>query len=489
MKNKLDVKYQFTKIARDLYNVYDSTNNEGAFLNTKDLCDTLVQKRGGAALTQDIYDMLDGAENGHTFGITESALTINKSASTNGIEPWKLAEVDGQEVFVSASTGCDVEDEDEDKLKKKASLNKPVHTYKVAIHTGTLAKTARAHDILKNAGYGDEDLYINPANPDTVVVTVKDDKSPSQVQKAMCDKMNGGYVTVDCDDIECCHDFCDCGCEPFDYPDMKEGEFVLIIPNNKPMFATSADSLRDYATANNFADFKVCAADGSAVYDSALKDAIKEIDEVMPKQQVNAEVNVNNLDDEQSQQATAIIENGGRAFILTKDGKNIVCNANDLYKYKKDGWEYIGESFDGGSYVSDNIQKGADLNTDPTVYEDEQTGEVFTQEQLNNDPNKENRSLKPHTVNSQYINDMFKEASTIELSLAQKNLLRAAFHYCGFEKVAYLSDDSFSIKAGEAVVTVSNDKATSLPLALFNDAALGEDSKEKEALKTDSILG
>ena len=418
MKNKLDVKYQFTKIARDLYNVYDSTNNEGAFLNTKDLCDTLVQKRGGAALTQDIYDMLDGAENGHTFGITESALTINKSASTNGIEPWKLAEVDGQEVFVSASTGCDVEDDDEDKLKKKASLNKPVHTYKVAIHTGTLAKTARAHDILKNAGYGDEDLYINPANPDTVVVTVKDDKSPSQVQKAMCDKMNGGYVTVDCDDIECCHDFCDCGCEPFDYPDMKEGEFVLIIPNNKPMFATSADSLRDYATANNFADFKVCAADGSAVYDSALKDAIKEIDEVMPKQQVNAEV-------------------GGNKVVL----------------------------------------------------EDENTGEVFTEEQLAMDPNKNTRTLKTREVTTSAIEDMFKEAKTIDLSLADKNFLRAAFHYGGFEKVAYLSEDSFTIKAGEAVVTVENDKASFLPLAIFNDVALGEDSKEKEEAKSDSILG
>lgn len=414
MKNKFDVRYQFTKIARDLYNVYDSTTNTGAFLNTKDLCDDLVQKRGGVALTQDIYDMLEGADNGHTFGITESALEINKAASADGIEPWKLAEVDGKEVFVSASTGLEVEDDD--KLTKKASLNKPVHTYKVAIHTGTLAKTARAHDILIGAGYTDENMYINPANPDTVVVTVQDEQGPSQVQKAMCDKMNGGYVDVTTDDIECCHDYCPCGCEPFDYPDMKADEFVLIIPNNKPMFATSADSLRDYATANNFNTFKVCAADGSSVYDSAMKEVSDEIDEVMP-------------------------------------------------------------------------QKQADLNTDPTVYEDEQTGEVFTQEQLNNDPNKENRSLKPHTVNSQYINDMFKEASTIELSLAQKNLLRAAFHYCGFEKVAYLSEDSFSIKAGEAVVTVDNDKATSLPFALFNDVSLGEDSKEKEDLKSDSILG
>lgn len=417
MKNKFDVRYQFTKIARDLYNVYDSTSNTGVFLNTKDLCDDLVQKRGGVALTQDIYDMLEGADNGHTFGITESALEINKAASADGIEPWKLAEVDGKEVFVSASTGLEVEDDD--KLTKKASLNKPVHTYKVAIHTGTLAKTARAHDILIGAGYTDENMYINPANPDTVVVTVQDEHGPSQVQKAMCDKMNGGYVDVTTDDIECCHDFCPCGCEPFDYPDMKPEEFVLIIPNNKPMFATSADSLRDYATANNFSTFKVCASDGSSVYDSAMRDAIKEIDKSMPQPQ----------------------------------------------------------------------EKTADLTTDKAVFEDKNTGEVFTKEQLDADPNKATRTLQTHEVNSQYINDMFKEASTIELSLAQKNLLRAAFHYCGFEKVAYISEDSFSIKAGEAVITVDNDKASSLPFALFNDIALGEDGKEKEDLKSDSILG
>lgn len=472
MKNKFDVRYQFTKIARDLYNVYDSTTNTGAFLNTKDLCDDLVQKRGGVALTQDIYDMLEGADNGHTFGITESALEINKAASADGIEPWKLAEVDGKEVFVSASTGLEVEDDD--KLTKKASLNKPVHTYKVAIHTGTLAKTARAHDILIGAGYTDENMYINPANPDTVVVTVQDEQGPSQVQKAMCDKMNGGYVDVTTDDIECCHDFCPCGCEPFDYPDMKADEFVLIIPNNKPMFATSAGSLRDYATANNFDNFKVCAADGSSVYDSAMKEVSDEIDEVMP-QAKTAEYDG----------FTYTVKQDGTMEIYTPDNRLVAEIPDCAGKTEQELEKLMFEVLDESSFS----KKTADLNTDPTVYEDENTGEVFTQEQLNNDPNKENRSLKPHTVNSQYINDMFKEASTIELSLAQKNLLRAAFHYCGFEKVAYLSEDSFSIKAGDAVITVDNDKASSLPFALFNDVALGEDSKEKETLKSDSILG
>jgi hypothetical protein len=485
MKNKFDVRYQFTKIARDLYNVYDSTTNTGAFLNTKDLCDDLVQKRGGVALTQDIYDMLEGADNGHTFGITESALEINKAASADGIEPWKLAEVDGKEVFVSASTGLEVEDDD--KLTKKASLNKPVHTYKVAIHTGTLAKTARAHDILIGAGYTDENMYINPANPDTVVVTVQDEQGPSQVQKAMCDKMNDGYVDVTADDIECCHDFCPCGCEPFDYPDMKADEFVLIIPNNKPMFATSADSLRDYATANNFDNFKVCAADGSSVYDSAMRDAIKEIDEAMPQNQKTAEQTYKiRLKKEHEQDAPEL---AGKVLewtmpqILEEINKD---HSDQWTNYDASDWQ---EGLNEWTWYEPVEEKTADLTTDKTVFEDENTGEVFTKEQLDADPNKANRTLKTHEVNSQYINDMFKEASTIELSLAQKNLLRAAFHYCGFEKVAYLSEDSFSIKAGDAVITVDNDKASSLPFALFNDVALGEDSKEKEDLKSDSILG
>lgn len=489
MKNKFDVRYQFTKIARDLYNVYDSTTNTGAFLNTKDLCDDLVQKRGGVALTQDIYDMLEGADNGHTFGVTESALQINKAASADGIEPWKLAEVDGKEVFVSASTGLEVEDDE--KLNKKASLNKPVHTYKVAIHTGTLAKTARAHDILIGAGYTDENLYINPANPDTVVVTLQDEKGPSQVQKAICDKMNGGFVDVTTDDIECCHDFCDCGCEPFDYPDMKADEFVLIIPNNKPMFATNADSLRDYATANKFDNFKVCAADGSSVYDSAMRDAIKEIDEVMPQEKKAEESSANktykirlkpeyNADDP---------ENAGKVLEWTMPQilEEINKDRSDAWTpYDESDWQ---EGLTEWTWYEPAEEVTADLTTDNTVFEDESTGEVFTKEQLDADPNKENRTLKTHEVNAKYLNNMFSVEPTIELSLAQKNLLRAAFHYCGLQKVAYLSEDSFSIKAGDAVITVDNDKATSLPFALFNDVALGEDSKEKEDLKSDSILG
>lgn len=409
MNNKFDVKYQFTKIARDLYNVYDSTTNSGAFLNTKDLCEDLVQKRGGFPLSQEMYDMLDGANNGHTFGVTESALNITKTASSGGIEPWKLMEVDGQEVFVSASTGLEVDDDD-DKLNKKASLNKPVHTYKVAIHTGTLAKTARAHDILIDSGYTDEDLYINPANPDTVVVTVNDSQYPSQIVKQVVDKMNGGFVDVKPEDVECCHDYCDCGTDLFDYPDMKDGEFVLIIPNNKPMFSTNAESLRDYAVANNFSQFKVCASDGSSVYDEALRDALQEVNEALPKNQVNAELN-------------------------------------------------------------------------NTVFEDENTGEVFTPEQLEADPNKNTRTLKTREITAQSIKDMFGGAEVITLTLANKNLLRTALKSFGFEKVAYLSDDSFSIKAGDAVVTVDNNRATYLPFAI-----LDKDLDEEKEKKAESLL-
>lgn len=415
MKNNFDVKYQFTKVAQDLYNVYDSSKREGEFKNTKELCDFLIQKRGGISLNQEMYDILSGAENGHTFGICESALTINKVAKAHGIEPWKLAEVDGQEVFVSASTGLEV-DEDDKKLNKKASLNRTAHTYKVAIKTGALAKTTRAYSVLTDSGYTDEDMYINPASPDSIVLNVTSEEVPSKVLKEMLDLLNGGFIGLSEKDLECCHDYCECGETIFDYPDMLDDDFVLIVPNNNPMFAKSAESLRDYATANNFSDFKVCAADGSSVYDSAMKDAIKEIDEAMPQ------------------------------------------------------------------------EKQADLSTNPTVFEDTNTGEVFTQEQLDADPNKKDRTLKPHTVSAQYINDMFKESSTVELSLANKNILRSAVLYLGFEKLAFLSEDSFSIKAGDAVVTVDNNKATMLPFGLYLDSLCKDvDCVEKEE-DTDSIL-
>lgn len=411
MENKFDVKYQFTKVASDLYNVYDSSSNTGEFLNTKSLCDTLIQKRGGVALTPEIYEMLEGAENGHTFGITESALTINKSAKFHGIEPWKLSEVNGEQVFVAASTGCEVDEEK--KVKKTASLHSKKHTFKVAIHTGTLEKTARVHSILKSSGYTDEDMYINPANPDTVVLTIEDDKKPSVIKNDLKNKINEGYANICDNDIDCCHDYCDCGEELFDFPDMREGEFVLIIPNVKPMMSTNVDTLKEYAIANSYPTFKVCASDGSTVYDTAMKEAIKEIDESMPQNQKTAEQD---------------------------------------------------------------------------VFQDTNTGEVFTEEQLKADPNK-NRTLQQKKLNAEEILNMFKEASVIELSTSDKNLLLAALNYCGFEKVAYLSDDAFSIKAGEAVVTVDNNKATYLPLSIFDDIDCLEKSVKKEETESDSILG
>lgn len=414
MTKKFDVKYQFTKVAQDMYNLYDSFNKEGSFKNTKELCDFLVNTRGGASLNTDTYEMLSGMEIGDSLGITSSALEITKTAKVQGIEPWKIANVDGQEVFVSASTGCEVDDDDEEeKLHKKASLNKVKHTYKVAIHTGTLAKTAAAHGILENDGYCDDQMYINPGNPDTVVVTVESDETPSQVKNQFLNRMNKDFLGLESDDIECCHDYCNCGQQIFDFPDMKEDEFVLLIPNNRPMFGSEKD-LREYVDANNFPTFKVCASNGSTVYDEALRESLNEAKKVEPKNDVHVEAK--------------------------------------------------------------------------TVFEDESTGEVFTPEQLESDANKANRSLKMKDLNAS-IKDLFSKEATVDLDLADKNLLRAALHYFNFEKVAYLSDDSFTIKAGDAVITVDNDKATMLPLALFNDRALGEDSKVKEETKTDSILG
>jgi hypothetical protein len=222
-----------------------------------------------------------------------------------------------------------------------------------------------------------------------------------------------------------------------------------------------------------------------------MKDAIKEIDEAMPQEKKAEDAIANktykirlkpehNADDP---------ENAGKVLEWT-----MPQILEEINKERSDAWTPYDESdwqegLTEWTWYEPAEEVTADLSTDKTVFEDTNSGEVFTKEQLDSDPNKDSRTLKTHEVSSQYINDMFKEASTIELSLAQKNLLRAAFHYCGFEKVAYLSEDSFSIKAGDAVITVDNDKATSLPFALFNDVALGEDSKEKEEAKSDLILG
>lgn len=413
MKNNFSIKYDITKVANDLYSVYNTTDKTSSFETTKGLCDFIVEKRGGVTLNKSFYDVLESMESSDSFSISDDALKINKQAKFQGIEPWKLANIDGQEVFISASTGCEVdEEEDDDSIKKSASLKEKEHTYKVAIHTGGIDKTVRACEILNKSGYKDSDLYVNIANPDSLVVSVKSTKLPSIVANNMKDLLGQGLVEVNNSDISCCHDFCDCGEDLFDFPDMRKDDFVLIIPGIKHMYGENSDSLKEYAIANNYTNFKICASDGSSVYDTAMREALEEADKAMP-----------------------------------------------------------------------NIDKDA---SEDDVFVDKNTGEVFNQQQVKDNPNMQGRQLDVKKLSTE-INNMFLNGDTISLSTINKNILRAAMNYYNYKKLAYLSQDSFSIVAGEAVITVDNNKASRIPLPSVEEY-LFENTKEEEKAKLDTLL-
>lgn len=509
MKNN-EIKQQFTKIAEDLYSTFDSVSKTGDFKSTKELCDYLVGLRGGKPLSNEFYSLLDNTSIGESFGVTSSALQINKKASDK-VEMWKLADVNGQMVFVANDTGLELEEEDDKDINKIASLHKQAkdfsdtfkdlgdflgdqlgsikdksekrqafyeelngirkvlmkledyasedeknadldelnsdldeavksavnvfnayknegqslddfikengieiddeidtkalelikqkvgktasiirHTYKVAIKTGSLAKTALVSDLLKAQGYTEDDLFINP-NKDTVVVDMKSDLVPSKLTDQVANNLNNSYAGIPACNIECCHDYCNCGHEPFDYPGLGADEFILIIPNGKNMIGQDIKTLTDYASANEIPTFKIHASNGDVVYDS----------------------------EEAKLQDTEITKEGEKA-------------------YQKDD----------GTIIS---QKELDL--DPTALSEGENVKVV--------------EVSDTTVNA-FVNNLVNKKTAI-LSFADKNLLKYALRKGLVEKVAYLSDESFAIKAGDSVITVENDKANVIPPGAFSD--------------------
>lgn len=508
MKNN-EIKQQFTKIAEDLYSTFDSVSKIGDFKSTKELCDYLVGLRGGKPLSNEFYSLLDNTSIGESFGVTSSALQINKKASDK-VEMWKLADVNGQMVFVANDTGLELEEEDDKDINKTASLHKRAkdfsdtfkdlgdflddqlgsikdksekrqafyeelngirkvlmkledyasedeknadldelnsdldeavksavnvfntyknegqslddfikengieiddetdtkalelikqkvgktasiirHTYKVAIKTGSLAKTALVSDLLKSQGYTEDDLFINP-NKDTVVVDMKSDLVPSKLTDQVANNLNNSYAGIPACNIECCHDYCNCGHEPFDYPGLGADEFILIVPNGKNMIGQDIKTLTDYASANEIPTFKIHASNGDVVYDS----------------------------EEAKLQDTEITKEGEKAFEI--DG--------NIFTFQK-------------------------VNDDPNILPTDQDVKVV--------------EVSDTAVNA-FVNNLVNK-KTATLSFADKNLLKYALRKGLVEKVAYLSDESFAIKAGDSVMTVENDKVNPIPPDAFSD--------------------
>ncbi len=267
MKNK-DVAIHFTKIARDKFQIYNFQTKDNQIANTRDLAAYLTNLRGGMALDNSFYSKLISMPNFSTIAITEDALKIKKAAANGKIEPWKLEKTADGEVFVSAIE----EDEEDDTILKKSASCHLKHHYVISIKAkNENQKITTYASLKKSACIPETNIEINPIN-DYVNFDYYSEKDPYAVIQAIVDLLVATGVAVEPSQVECCHDFCDCGmAQVGPIVPCEEDEYILDCYGEKPIVGQSVDSLQSYASAHNKKHFKIYAFD-KVVFDS---DAIK----------------------------------------------------------------------------------------------------------------------------------------------------------------------------------------------------------------------
>lgn len=261
-KNKEAV-IHFTKIARDRFQIYDFRDKSNKITNTRDLASYLANLRGGQTLDNSFYSKLISMPNFSTIAISKDALNITKKASATKLEPWKLEKTADGEVFVSA-----IEDEeDKEDLKKCASSNLK-HKYVISITAKNEDQKIRTYaSIKKSACIPEMCIEINPVS-DCVNFDYESEKTPYDVIDEIVGILANVGLVIDPKQIECCHDFCDCGMDQVGpVVPCENNEFILDCYDQKPIVGQSVESLQSYAEAHNRKHFKIYAYD-RVVFDS-----------------------------------------------------------------------------------------------------------------------------------------------------------------------------------------------------------------------------
>lgn len=261
-KNKEAV-IHFTKIARDRFQIYDFRDKSNKITNTRDLASYLANLRGGQTLDNSFYSKLISMPNFFTIAISKDALSITKKASATKLEPWKLEKTADGEFFVSA-----IEDEeDKEDLKKCASSNLK-HKYVISITAKNEDQKIRTYaSIKKSACIPEMCIEINPVS-DCVNFDYESEKTPYDVIDEIVGILANVGLVIDPKQIECCHDFCDCGMDQVGpVVPCENNEFILDCYDQKPIVGQSVESLQSYAEAHNRKHFKIYAYD-RVVFDS-----------------------------------------------------------------------------------------------------------------------------------------------------------------------------------------------------------------------------
>ena len=266
MKNK-DVAIHFTKIARDKFQIYNFQTKDNQIANTRDLAAYLTNLRGGMALDNSFYSKLISMPNFSTIAISEDALKIKKSASNGKLEPWKLEKTADGEVFVSA-----IDEEEDDTILKKSASCHLKHHYVISIKAkNENQKITTYASLKKSACIPETEIELSPIN-DYVNFDYYSEKNPYDVIQAIVDLLVATGVAVEPSQVECCHDFCDCGmAQVGPVVPCEEDEYILDCYGEEPIVGQSVDSLQSYASAHNKKHFKIYAFD-KVVFDS---DALK----------------------------------------------------------------------------------------------------------------------------------------------------------------------------------------------------------------------
>lgn len=256
MKNK-DVAIHFTKIARDKFQIYNFQTKDNQIANTRDLATYLTNLRGGIALDNSFYSKLISMPNFSTIAISEDALKIKKSASNGKLEPWKLEKTADGEVFVSA-----IDEEEDDTILKKSASCHLKHHYVISIKAkNENQKITTYASLKKSACIPETEIELSPIN-DYVNFDYYSEKNPYDVIQAIVDLLVATGVAVEPSQVECCHDFCDCGMSQVGpVVPCEENEYILDCYGEEPIIGQSVDSLRSYASAHNKKHFKIYAFD------------------------------------------------------------------------------------------------------------------------------------------------------------------------------------------------------------------------------------
>lgn len=425
--------YQFTKIAKDKFQIYDFIKREGSIVNTQGLGNFLSYIRGGQAMDSSFYKRLISLPGCHTIGISNSALEITKTAKQQGIEPWKLVNISGQEVFVSVKTGCE-DEEDEDSIRTKASLNKITHHYKVSMNTGNVIRRHAAYEIISNEmGIGQEKFYMNPADQEGIlIVDIDSDENPNQVINNLIKILNEKDFRMSAQNMECSHDFCDCGNETVGpvVPDAEEDDFILVIPDEKPIIAKKLDILKKRAEGNKH--YKIYAYD-KVVYDfdEELRKAKEEADKSLPE----------------------------KTFFDKNEDIETEAAGNDTVYQSDDG----------------QIKTVKELGMETsTVNPEQEPEEIKTQDGV---------SYKKKTL-SELLPSIFKESSSVEATPEVRDIMRLSYYSGKFEKVAFMGPEKFIFSDKDKMYLLDDEEASCSNIESLSNCA----DKEADATEEDTLV-